>query len=245
MGTMRLDRCLANAGLGSRTQVRDFLRQGRVTVDGQIVREPGFLIPDGASPDLRLDGQPLTIRHEIHIMLYKPAGVVTALEDRKLPTIASLLPEQLWRRGLFPVGRLDRETTGLLLLTTDGTLGHRLASPACGVWKTYEIEYSGPPLGPCEVDQFARGLVLSDGTVCRPAKLVILAGQEAELIIHEGKFHQVRRMMQAVGRPVIRLHRRAIDSLILDPALLPGQWRELTDDEILMLYAAAGLPCRR
>jgi 16S rRNA pseudouridine516 synthase len=238
---MRLDRCLANAGLGSRTQVKELVRQGRVRVDGKVVRDAGLDIPESQAAAVWVDGEPVLVRRHIHVMMHKPAGLVTALDDHHLPTIASLLPVTLLQRGLFPVGRLDRDTTGLLLLTTDGTLGHRLASPRWSVWKTYEVTVEGAPFTTGDPVAFAAGLSLPDGLACQPAELMILAANQADLTIHEGKYHQVKRMMLATGRTVTRLHRRRIGDLVLDPSLAPGQWRELTSTEIASLYGLVGL----
>ena len=238
---MRLDRCLANAGLGSRTQVKELVRQGRVRVNGQVVRDAGLDIPESLAAAVWVDGEPVLVRRHIHVMMHKPAGLVTALDDHRLPTIASLLPVTLLQRGLFPVGRLDRDTTGLLILTTDGTLGHRLASPRWSIWKTYEVTIEGTPFTPGDPAAFAAGLALPDGLVCQPAKLTIQSAIQADLTIHEGKYHQVKRMMLATGRTVTRLHRRRIGDLVLDQALEPGQWRELKQPEITSLYGLVGL----
>ena len=238
---MRLDRCLANAGLGSRSEVRDLVKKGQVTISGQIVRDPGYRIQPEQTDVVCVKGQSILVRHQIHLMLHKPAGLVTALDDKHLPTIASLVPEQLWQRGLFPVGRLDRDTTGLLILTTDGTLGHRLASPHWEVWKKYELTVEGAAFTAVDPELFVHGLILPDGLHCQPAKLEIHTSHAASLTIHEGKFHQVKRMMLATGRTVTRLHRHSVGSLALDPGLAPGQWRELAPDEIQSLYQLVDL----
>jgi 16S rRNA pseudouridine516 synthase len=233
---MRLDRCLANAGFGSRTEVKEMIRRGQVTVAGQPVRDAGFDISDELAKTVAVSGESVLVRRHIHLMLHKPAGLVTALEDRHLRTIAELVPAQLWQRGLFPVGRLDRDTTGLLILTTDGTLGHRLASPRWEVWKTYEVTVDGVPFSEADVAIFAEGLNLQDGLVCQPAKLEPHGDYQADLTIHEGKFHQVKRMMLSTGRTVTILHRRSVGNLVLDGQLAPGTWRELTESEIAVLY---------
>lgn len=233
---MRLDRCLANAGFGSRTEVKELIRRGLVTVAGQVVRDAGFDIHDDLARTVTVSGESVLVRRHIHLMLHKPAGLVTALEDRHLRTIAELVPAQLWQRGLFPVGRLDRDTTGLLILTTDGTLGHRLASPRWEIWKTYEVTIDGAPFDDNDIAAFAAGLNLQDGLVCLPAKLEPHGNYQADLTIHEGKFHQVKRMMLSTGRTVTALHRRSLGSLVLDPLLAPGAWRELTEAEIAGLY---------
>lgn len=241
MSRMRLDRCLANAGLGSRSEVKELIRKGLVTVQGQVERDAGFEIADLESAALALRGEPVTARRHLHYMLHKPAGLVTALDDKKLPTIASLLPEQLWRRGLFPVGRLDRDTTGLIVLTTDGTLGHRLASPHWEIWKTYEVTVEGAPFDQTDIDRFSQGITLLDGLVCQPAILRPTSLYTADLTIHEGKYHQVKRMMLSTGRTVIKLHRRQVGSLQLDPELPAGKWRELSAAESAALYQGVGL----
>ena len=233
---MRLDRCLANAGLGSRTEVKELVKRGLVTVAGAVIRDPGFDIVDLQAADVAVAGESIAARRHLHYMLHKPAGLVTALDDKRLPTIASLLPRNLWQRGLFPVGRLDRDTTGLIILTTDGTLGHRLASPHWEVWKTYEVAVEGAPFDAADIARFAAGLILPDGLVCQPAKLEPRGLYAADLTIHEGKFHQVKRMMLATGRTVTRLHRRSVGPLALDPDLPAGAYRELRADEITMLY---------
>lgn len=238
---MRLDRCLANAGLGSRTEVRDLVKRGQVTIAGQLVLDPGYRVRTEEAAEVCVNGQSILVRHQIHLMLHKPAGLVTALDDKHQPTIASLVPEQLWRRGLFPVGRLDKDTTGLLILTTDGTLGHRLASPHWEVWKKYAVTVEGAAFNDGDPALFAAGLILPDGLACQPARLDVQASHQASLSIHEGKFHQVKRMMQATGRTVTRLHRESVGSLELDPQLLPGHWRELTPDESQALYQLVDL----
>ncbi len=233
---MRLDRCIANAGIGSRSEVKELIRKGLVTVKGQIIRDSGFEIADLNAAEILVHGESIAARRHLHYMLHKPAGLVTALDDHKLPTIASLLPEQLWRRGLFPVGRLDRDTTGLIILTTDGTLGHRLASPHWEVWKTYEVTVEGAPFDEGDITRFQSGLVLADGLSCQPAKLEPKSLYTADLTIHEGKYHQVKRMMLSTGRTVTLLHRRIVGSLILDADLPAGSYRELTATEIAALY---------
>ncbi|MBP1757533.1 MAG: ribosomal small subunit pseudouridine synthase [Firmicutes bacterium] len=238
---MRLDRCLANAGFGSRTEVKELIRRGQVTVAGQPVRDAGFDISDELAKTVAVSGESVLVRRHIHLMLHKPAGLVTALEDRHLRTIAELVPVQLWQRGLFPVGRLDRDTTGLLILTTDGTLGHRLASPRWEVWKTYEVTVEGAPFSEADVVAFAEGLNLQDGLVCQPAKLEPHSDYQADLTIHEGKFHQVKRMMLSTGRTVTALHRRSVGNLVLDEQLAPGTWRELSEAEIAGLYGLVEL----
>lgn len=221
--------------------MKELIRRGLVTVAGQTVRDAGFDVSDELARTVAINGESVLVRRHIHLMLHKPAGLVTALEDRHLRTIAELIPAQLWQRGLFPVGRLDRDTTGLLILTTDGTLGHRLASPRWEVWKTYEVTVEGAPFSASDVQLFAAGLSLQDGLVCRPAKLEPRGDYQADLTIHEGKFHQVKRMMLSTGRTVTTLHRRSVGNLVLDRDLPPGSWRELSEAEIAGLYGLVEL----
>jgi 16S rRNA pseudouridine516 synthase len=238
---MRLDRYLASSGLGSRSQVKDIVRHGRVAVAGQVIRDGGFILPDQNKSPVQVDGQLVATRQNIILMLNKPAGLLTAMEDPRYPTIASLIPDHLKSAGLFPVGRLDRDATGLLLLTRDGTLGHRLASPRWQVWKTYEVAVSGQEFSEQDCALFSRGVSLPDGQVCRPAMLAILTPHLVHLSIHEGKYHQVKKMMQATGRRVIGLRRISVGPLQLDEKLAPGECRELSPQEVAGIYRLVSL----
>ena len=236
---MRLDKAVALTGL-TRSEARRAIAAGRVQVDGQVARDAGMPVDPAR---VRLDGAEPVPAGEAYIMVHKPAGVLTATEDRRLPTVVDLLPEPLRRRGLGPVGRLDRDVTGLVLLTTDGQLAHRLISPRRKAEKQYRAVCEGRLTG-TDVAAFADGLALSDFTA-KPAQLVILqAGEErsvADVILTEGKFHQVKRMFAAVGHPLVSLSRLRIGTLALDPALAPGEWRELRGDEIEALKAICGM----
>ncbi|MDW7658450.1 MAG: pseudouridine synthase [Bacillota bacterium] len=238
---MRLDRVLSNSGYGSRSEVRQMVRSGRVSVAGITARDPGQILSQQEMAAILLDSETLVIRLHRHVMLNKPAGLITAMEDPHLPTIADLIPAAWKSSGVTPVGRLDRDATGLLLLTNDGTLNHRLASPRWGVWKTYRLTYSGTPLGDTERGLFAAGLILPDGQHCRSAILTLLQDNMADLAIHEGKFHQVKNMIQGVGRKVITLHRMTFGPLKLDETLNPGSSRELTQAEADALYKVVQL----
>ena len=173
---MRLDRALANSGYGSRSEIRKLIRLGQVTVAGEVIRDPAFPLGGPAAETVRISGQERLLHDHLTVMLNKPAGCVTAMEDSRLPTVADLLPPAWVRTGLVPVGRLDRDTTGLLLLTNDGTLNHRLASPRWGVWKIYRFRYDGPEWTPGDVAAFAAGLTLPDGRRLKPARLVPRSG---------------------------------------------------------------------
>ena len=235
---MRLDRLLTTLAVGSRSQVKVMLRAGRVTINGQVVRNADARVQPGDM--LSLDQQPLDAHVTRHVLLNKPCGVLTAARDPKQPTVLDLLPPVYRACGCMPVGRLDKDTSGLLLLTTDGELAHRLLSPKRHVWKCYEATVDGPLDGQ-DIAAFAAGLTLSDFTAL-PAELTILrsCAQEAvaQVRVREGKFHQVRRMFAARGRTVTALRRLSLGPLVLDAALQPGEYRELTAQELAQLLAA-------
>lgn len=235
--TMRLDKLLSRLGVCSRSGCRDLLRAGRVRVNGETARSGDFPVPEGAR--VMLDGQELDCRVTRHLMMNKPAGVLTAKEDARQTTVMDLLPPVYASLECMPVGRLDKDTTGLLLLTTDGELAHRLISPARHVDKVYEA-WVERTLEQKDVSAFAAGIPLKDFTAL-PARLEILAPDRGRVTVQEGKFHQVKRMFQAVGKPVLELRRLRFGPLSLDEGLLPGQHRELKEEETAALYAAAGM----
>ena len=236
---MRLDKAAALAGL-TRSEAKKAVAAGRVCVDGAPLRDPAAQV---APESVTVDGRPVAAPQPVYLMVNKPAGVVTATEDRRLPCVSDLLPEALRRRDPGPVGRLDRDVTGLVLMTTDGQLAHRLISPRWKAEKTYEAHCEGR-LTPRDAEAFATGLVLSDFTA-RPAKLEIVeAGDDASLArvtLTEGKFHQVKRMFAAVGPPLTTLRRVRIGCVALDETLEPGQYRMLTQGEIDGLLKLCGL----
>ncbi len=234
---MRLDKLLSRLGVSSRSGCRELLRAGRVTVDGEAVRSGAFDVPKGAR--VTLDGRALDCRTDRCLMMNKPAGVLTAREDQRQQTVMELLPKVYSALDCMPVGRLDKDTTGLLLLTTDGELAHRLISPARHVDKVYEAQVEGT-LDQTDAAAFAAGLPLGDFTAL-PAKLEILSPDRGLVTVQEGKFHQVKRMFAAVGKPVKRLHRLRFGPLLLDEGLEPGGFRELKEEETAALYAAAGI----
>ena len=226
---MRLDKALSLAGY-TRSEAKALIARGRVCVAGETVRDSGKNVQ---LCDVTLDGSPIDARQELYLMLHKPAGVVTATEDKRLPTVVSLLPESYRRRKIGPVGRLDRDVTGLVLLTTDGQLAHRLISPRWKAEKQYRARCEGA-LDANDIAAFAAGLMLSDFTAA-PAVLKILETGEtslADVILTEGKFHQVKRMFAAVGHPLISLQRLRIGCVTLDESLAPGEFRLLTEQEI-------------
>ena len=225
----RLDKIISATGKKSRREVREMVRQGRVLVDGKPAPAADMKVEPQTAVIL-LDGEPLGYEKFTYVMLHKPAGVLTATEDRRQETVLDLLPPELRRRALSPVGRLDKDTEGLLLLTNDGQLAHRLLSPKSHVDKVYYARVDGA-LEPGDIAAFAAGMTLGDGLECLPAGLEILSPTEALVTLREGKFHQVKRMLAARGKPVLYLKRLSMGRLRLDPALAPGAWRMLTEEE--------------
>ncbi|TCL75246.1 ribosomal small subunit pseudouridine synthase A [Hydrogenispora ethanolica] len=238
---MRLDRYLANMGCGSRSGVKRWIRSGAVTVNGRTIRDEAFQLEPGVD-EVCGDGRPVRWVQYLYLMLNKPAGVVSATEDQRDRTVLDLLEERFRNKDLFPVGRLDKDTEGLLLLTNHGELGHRLLAPKKHVPKRYLARVDGP-VDDGDRAAFRAGIDIG-GYRTLPAELLILdAGtrSEVEVIIHEGKFHQIKRMFEAVGKPVLYLKRVAMGELELDPALRPGEYRELTPAEAGRLLQTAGL----
>jgi 23S rRNA pseudouridine2605 synthase len=224
---VRLNRFLAASGLGSRRGVEALIRDGRVTINGSVA-DLGAAVDE--ADDVRVDGRPVAAEQRATLLLNKPAGVVTTVRDPGgRPTVIDLVESPV---RLFPVGRLDRDTTGALLLTNDGDLAHRLMHPRFGVEKTYVVELEGHP-GPEALDRLRRGVQLEDGPTA-PAEVRTLGPGRIELRIHEGRNRQVRRMCEAVGHPVRQLHRSRYASLAVDD-LAPGAWRPLTAAELAAL----------
>jgi len=233
MELQRLDKIIASSGKWSRREVKLLVRQGRVLVDGFPAKSPEDKVDPEVS-EIVVNGETLTYRKYTWVMLNKPAGYLSATEDGKGATVLDLLPQELQRQGLFPVGRLDKDTEGLLLLTNEGGLAHDLLSPRHHVDKEYYVRVSG-----CLVEEdcraFEEGITLGDGTVCQSAGLEILtAGEESEarVILREGKFHQVKRMLAHQGKPVLYLERVRMGNLTLDSELPRGEFRFLTPEEV-------------
>ena len=240
MASERLDKRLASTGRWSRKEVKELIRQGRVRVDCVPAARPEDRVEEGSA--ILVDGQEVDCAPFVYLMLHKPAGLLSATEDPKQPTVLDLLPEHLRRRGLFPVGRLDKDTTGLLLLTDDGALAHDLLSPRKHVDKVYRARVEGR-VDRSDAEALAAGMVLGDGMRCLPAGLEPLGdGSECLVTLREGKYHQVKRMLAARGKPVLALHRLSMGPLELAPSLAPGQWRELTPFELAALKRETGSP---
>ena len=235
----RLDKLLAGTGKWSRREVKALVRQGLVRVDGRLAASAEDKL-DPAAAIITVAGETISLCRFTYVMLHKPAGVLTATEHRKQPTVLDLLPPELRRIGLAPVGRLDKDTEGLLLLTNDGELAHRLLSPKYHVDKRYLARVDGE-LSAADTEAFARGMTLGDGLECLPAGLEVLPDRVCIVTLREGKFHQVKRMLAARGAPVLYLKRLSMGPLTLDDSLAAGAYRLLRAEEISALYRACGL----
>ncbi len=236
MAQQRLDKIIASTGRYSRREVKTLVREGRVLVDGRIAASPEDKC-DPLTACIRVNGEALFYREHTYVMLHKPAGVLSATEDGRGKTVLDLLAPEYRRIGLFPVGRLDKDTEGLLLLTDDGALAHDLLAPKKHVDKVYFVR-TGGALDDADCAAFAAGLTLGDGLACLPARLQILSSgtqSEALVTIHEGKFHQIKRMLASRGKPVVYLKRLAMGPLTLDETLPEGEYRLLTAQEIAAL----------
>ncbi len=239
--TVRLDKLLSNFGFGSRSEIKKMVRNGLVTIDGEVAGDPSMHV-DPEKSVIVANGRTLNYRKFVYVMMNKPAGVVSATYDARLRTVVDLLPEELACFDLFPAGRLDIDTEGLLLLTNDGQLAHNLLSPKKHVAKRYYALVAGQ-VTEDDVAAFSEGVVLDDGYKTMPAELIIIRSglrSETELVLHEGKYHQVKRMFEAVGKKVLYLKRIQIDGLRLDETLAPGECRELTPEELELLKGGDG-----
>ena len=233
---MRLDKMLSNIGYGSRRDIKEALKKGWVRVNGTIEKSPSKHVDTG-SDVVEYNGEKVSYREFIYIMLNKPDGYISATEDNRDSTVLDLIDPVYLAFKPFPVGRLDKDTEGLLVLTNDGALAHRVLSPKKHVKKRYYAKIDGRVTGE-DIEAFKEGVQLDDGYNTLPAELEILKSgenSEIELTIVEGKFHQVKRMFEAVGKKVTYLKRLSMGELRLDTKLELGQYRELTDEEILML----------
>lgn len=241
---MRLDKYVS-AALGlSRAEGRALLAAGKIAVNGAVCKKADTPVtPTGPAADAvrRTDtGAPLTLEGPVYLMLHKPAGVLCATEDARDPTVLDLLGGAWPRRALFPAGRLDKDSTGFVLLTDDGPLAHALLSPARHVLKTYAVTLD-TPVTPAMAEGFAAGITLADGTALRPARLTPDAADPCRCTVQltQGVYHQIKRMFGVYGAGVTSLHRTAIGGVTLDEALAPGQWRPLTPEELALLRQPA------
>lgn len=231
---MRLDKLLSSGlGLGSRTDVKKMIKNGRIKIEGFDKIRPEMNI-DPSNALVYADGKLMHYREFVYLMLNKPQGVISATNDTRHETVTDLVPESYSHFDVFPVGRLDIDTEGLCLLTNDGALAHKLLSPKSHVPKTYIAEIDAE-VGDDDVKKFKDGIVLDDGYKCKPSELSVLGGNTVQIVIYEGKFHQIKRMFEAVGKRVVYLKRIKINNLELDEGLVLGEVRELTVDELSKL----------
>lgn len=262
---MRLDRYLADLGAGTRSELKKAIRRDGVQIGDAWVHDPAYAIDEKETASVLFEGELWTYEPVVWYMLNKPAGVLSASEDRRQPTVLDLIREgaagrpsaqgaeegqTVQRAGnahvrtdLFPVGRLDKDTEGLLLITNDGQTAHRLLSPRFHVDKTYYVRAEGSPFSPRDAERFAAGIRYDETLTALPAKLEILGPHEARVIIREGKFHQIRKMIAALGgeKAVIYLRRETFGPLALDPSLKPGEFRRLTEGEVSALAQAGSI----
>ncbi|WP_141709284.1 pseudouridine synthase [Desulfuribacillus stibiiarsenatis] len=249
MGLERIDKILTHLGVGTRKEVKKLCRLGNITVDGEMVRDSSEKV-DPENVEIAVDGQVLEYKKYIYVMLHKPAGVVSATEDRQHTTVIDLLPEGFQVFEPFPVGRLDKDTEGLMILTNDGQFSHRVLSPKKQINKMYYVEVNRN-IKDADFKRIEEGIALEDGYVTMPAVVSTIeslapdkkanipetfhsayANQRFMLTIQEGKYHQVKRMVEAAGSEVVYLKRISVGNLVLDSQLAPGDCRELTEDEM-------------
>ena len=233
----RLDKFIATQKGMPRSEARKLIVWGRVEVNGAITKKPDFKI-DPSISEIKLNGESLQYKKYVYIMLNKPAGVLSAASDKNRQTVVDLVPQELRRRDLFPVGRLDKDTTGLLLITDDGDFAHKVISPKYGLDKRYIAELDGE-VTEGMVEAFKNGVTLADGTECMPANLEFdkSTPTRATITVKEGKYHQIKRMFGVVGLGVNSLHRESLGCVVLDKSLAPGECKELNDAELYKLLS--------
>ena len=236
MAMERIDKIIASQGLYSRSDVKYMVNRKRITIDGKVVTSASQKA-DVDKNEIMLDGKPFLVKKQIYLMLNKPKGYVSATEDKKQQTVLELVPAEWKGRDIFPAGRLDKDTTGLMILTDDGVLAHNILSPKKHVQKIYRVELDIPVTEEMQKG-FAEGVELNDG-VCKDAKLVILGEKTAEVTLREGRYHQIKRMFGCYGAKVVDLHRIAMGELYLPDDLPEGECRELTEEDLQKLQTRA------
>ncbi|MBR5559378.1 MAG: rRNA pseudouridine synthase [Oscillospiraceae bacterium] len=234
----RLDKLLAAQGIGSRKEIKELVRKGGVVVNGCMAKSADLKIAPDA--EVVVQGKPILLKKHLYLMMNKPTGVVSASRGDDCPTVVDLVPPELKRRGLFPAGRLDKDTTGFVLITDDGAFAHDILSPKHHIPKTYIATLDGI-LTEKVVEAFAGGIPLKNEDRCLPAQLTILDDHTAKVVLHEGMYHQIKRMFAACGLHVDALHRMAMGALPLDENLAEGQCRELTPQELELVQNRDGL----
>lgn len=233
---IRIDKYLCDMSIGSRSEIKEYIRKKLITVDGVVVTDPGMKISEDSAVTFK--GEPLQYKQFRYYMLNKPQGVVSATKDNIDTTVMDLLKD-VNTRDMFPVGRLDKDTEGLLIITNDGELSHRLLSPRSHVDKCYLVQLMHS-ITADDIKSLSKGVDIGDDTLTLPAKVEAIAADRIYLTITEGRYHQVKRMLEAVGNKVVFLKRVSFGPLELDSDLAPGQYRELDDSEIIMLNLHKG-----
>lgn len=241
MPRMRLDKYLKDMGIAGRSEIKQYIKSGRVTVDGVCVTAAETHI-DPDSSCICFDGERVGYVPYRYFMLDKPEGVLTATEDRRQKTVFDLLTDEQKRLELFPVGRLDKDTSGLLLLTNDGEFAHTVISPKSEIKKLYYAEVEGIP-NEIDAEAFRNGIVLADGTHCLPAELKPLGGSRCLVTVMEGKYHQVKRMLASRGKTVVKLRRLSIGQLQIDESLGTGGIKELGEEDLCKVFN--GIPWQK
>ncbi len=233
---MRVDKLLSNVGVASRAELKKYCKQGLISVNGKVINNPGVQV-DPENDEVKFNGEKIVYREFVYIMLNKPDGYISATFDKYDPIVLDLIDQSYLVFEPFPVGRLDKDTEGLLVLTNDGQLAHRVLSPKKHVPKTYYAKIQGKVTEE-DILAFEKGVILDDGYETMPSQLKILKSDdisEIELTIHEGKFHQVKRMFESVGKKVVYLKRISMGKLKLDESLELGAYRELTEEEVKLI----------
>lgn len=238
----RLDKILASQGTLSRRDVKDLIKKGLVTVNGKVVKDSSQKI-DENSDVVTVNGDEVILKKHIYIMMNKPQGVISASDGKDEKTVVDLVPDALFRKGLFPAGRLDKDTTGFVLITDDGDFAHKILSPKNHIFKTY-IAGLEHDLTDNDVKMLENGITLGDGTVLKEAKVEIIQTGDTpfvKIMICEGKYHQVKRMFAAAGNKVVSLHRSKMGNLELDSTLKPGECREITPEELVLVQSGKNI----
>lgn len=231
MSFERLDKLVSVAGAVSRADAKTLIRRGRVTADGAVVKDPSQKVDENAV--ISIDGETKLYKKYVYYMLNKPKGVLSASNDKSRKTVVDIIASDVLRDGLFPVGRLDKDTTGFLIVTNDGDFGHKVISPKSYVEKEY-IAYVDKPITDNDISVLRQGVTLTDGTKCRPAETKVISDDKmtVSIVITEGKYHEIKRLFGVVGAGVNELHRLRIGKVTLDCALASGEYREMTEEEL-------------
>lgn len=231
MGLVRLDKFISTQTIFSRSEIRKMIFKGMVTVDGKVVCQPDFKIDEKAS-EINLEGKKIEYEQYVYLVMNKPAGVLSATSDKNCKTAVDLLPQEYSKRNIFPAGRLDKDSTGMILLTDDGDFAHKITSPKHHIEKAYIVELDGE-VQQKVIDAFAKGVTLADGTVCSPAVCQKIESNKARVILTEGKYHQIKRMFGVFDLGVNSLHRERMGNLTMPKSLAFGDFYKIKPEDIV------------